>query len=345
MTRLPPSTEPGTDRAGADAARASAPDGESDVAARRFREAQDLLDEGPSAAVRMAILRAARAAANARAQPPIPDMAPARRPATGNRIAQRFAPWLAWRPSVPIMATMAVGLLAIALTAQVEREQAGSGALPSAPAISRSAPSAPPSASTSTAERPALPEETATAPRASGAAAPAAAQQRQSMPDSPSRRSAAKESRPGEPPRADSSARSARLATGGADAAAATPVRPLGAPPLAPPVASPGAAAAPASAPRSTAADAAAQAAPPDAGAPAAAGISVDRAPAAESTRTALTRKPGGPEAAVLPSATQWLRRIIALRQSHEDDAADRELARFSSAYPEVAIPPQARRP
>jgi len=38
------------------------------------------------------------------------------------------------------------------------------------------------------------------------------------------------------------------------------------------------------------------------------------------------------------------LRHIIALRARHEDERADRELTDFVRRYPEIAVPPEARR-
>ncbi|SPE19748.1 hypothetical protein SBBP1_1010007 [Burkholderiales bacterium] len=280
--------------------------------AQRLREAHALLDEQPSATVRSAILLAA-----ARRNKEAPG---ARTERAGAR-----PPWLrffAWRPPLAAGAAIFAGVLAITIGLRVEREQGAvaPSSAPFAPGEGGAAPSAPSAKNPSLTPAPATIEtgRIMRAPEGDGA-----------VPGSvPVPLGAAR-------PKAAASSATGGSAAEGASEAVQSEMQ------LAPAPSMP--------------------AAPADrsalSGAGAEPGARARRAPETipNLQHDALTdRQPlpvsalkqaptASSHAAYTSSPELWLKHIAELRAARRDAEAEQELARFASAYPNLAIPPSAQ--
>jgi hypothetical protein len=295
-----------------------------------YRAATDVLDEGPSAATRAAILAAAARQVHA-----------APRDAREPIAAPRITPRKRW----PYAAAAAVLLssLAVMMATRTERE------MPTFTApVERTAESAAPSKPVPSSELPAPAAASVASPEvASKPATVSARAEKQAKADS-SRAGAAvssgeaKVARPADAPRAKEEVAVLR----DTPAPAAAPV-PAAAPP--PPATGD---AAPAAMPAQLAKR---QAAP--------AGEATERrrnesADLASAERSTLQQAPAAPPAAGLGAATgtvrtdadasratsasEWLERIIKLRRAGRHDEADVELKRFRESYPQVTVPAEA---
>ena len=283
--------------------------------AERLRAAHELLDERPSPGVRAAVLRAA--AESARGSPSAdPARVPRARPAHW---------WLGWRPAAA--ATVAVGILAVGISVNIERERPAAGSsetsapataapvTPSAPATNAEtfskAREAKPALSSPPAARRAIPED---APRATKRAFDRSAAPPASAPRAPA-------GPPAAAPAAGAAQTEESPAPGSAGSASTSGS------PGATPVPSPERAerlqAAPAAAP------------PPRAAAPAAKALLRNQAAPVQSDSDAdrLQRS---------TSPDDWLRRIIELRRARRDAEADDELTRLRAAFPNLKIPADA---
>ena len=224
----------------------------------------------------------------------------------GSSLVQRLSGWFAWRPALPVAVAMAVGIFAVGLSLQFEHDHpAVSGA--SVPASLPPAHDVPgnSAAPTAPAVQPAAPTDTSAKVAADIAAEPQGATATTAV------------------------RKIASTATAPLPAQEAGQLRDADAPAIAP-------------ATRPPAAES-----PMRNEAAAASGTARLAAPAAAEysarTRAAPVADAAASVAGPQSDSSAWLKRIIALRARHADQAADRELAAFVRAYPGVAVPDAAR--
>lgn len=289
-------------------------------------DAEELLGTAPSPRVRRAVLAAA---AQAIAPAGLAPGEIASRPATGPW--QRLATRISTRPALPVALAMATGIFAVALSVQVAPEHPVEAGARMAAALAERR--------ESIANAP-VPEAGKTAPPAANPApqvfvdAPPAGDVPHDVPATPTTRARAL---PGPPP--PSSPRVTAPPTGEAVAPTMTAMMQEPAALAGPAAASPAPLPAPLPAPvvqntlsAPTPVSTAASAAP------------ARMAKAETGTSAAQQDGSAGAGADAQPGPGDQLRHIILLRALHQDVAADRELAEFVRRYPDIAVPPAARR-
>jgi hypothetical protein len=326
-----------------DSAQDSAARRAASAAARRLRQAQDVLDERPAAKVRAAILEAAaRRQAPATASGTAPDRSGRAR-------------WFAWRPRFAAVGAALAGVLAISIGLRVQQEANLTPADVDLERAARQAPAAPPSG--------------AAAAGASGAVSGNA----RAGAAAPGRDEAAVRAFPAAPTAgAGAAATAAATAAKAAPAAPAAPAaNPVGELPALPAdnmergaVPSSRSLSSPATVDRPGAAPFPAPATAPAAGAaaPGAASEPGSAQAAASSERKALPAAPARqldqvqlpsdmararavrPAPAYRASPEAWLERIATLRAAQRDAEAEEELQLFAAAHPGVALPPSVLR-